>query len=216
MVGTRHLMFLVVFTLYAQLSTASPVYQEDDHYDGHHHGPPPATSYATISTTHVKVQHPQAAPTKYVTPYKHEYIAQPQMTYKYISLPSAVALQQSGKFEEPSTSGYKYLAASPTYKYVQPPAVTTEPEAAEEPTNSLKYALKYEQNSFKQEQEQQQQLQQQFQQQEYEQPAVQYKYIAVPSYKYVQQVPAEPEYGQHHQQQQQQVAVSYDYTDDKQ
>lgn len=133
------------------------------------------------------------------------------MTYKYISLPSAVALQQSSKFEEPSTSGYKYLAASPTYKYVQPPAVTTEPEAAEEPTNSLKYALKYEQNSFKQEQEQQQ-----FQQQEYEQPAVQYKYIAVPSYKYVQQVPAEPEYGQHHQQQQQQVAVSYDYTDEKQ
>jgi len=32
----------------------------------------------------------------------------------------------------------------------------------------------------------------------------------------VQQVAAEPEYGQHHQQQQQQVAVSYDYTDDKQ
>jgi len=32
----------------------------------------------------------------------------------------------------------------------------------------------------------------------------------------VQQVAAEPEYGQHHQQQQQQAAVSYDYTDDKQ
>ncbi|KAE9532694.1 hypothetical protein AGLY_009775 [Aphis glycines] len=220
MVGTRHLVFLAVYALCAQSSSASPVYQEDDgHYDGHihehHHGPPPATSYATISTTHVKVQHPQAAPTKYATPYKQEYLTQPQVAYKYISLPSAVALQQSGKFEEPSTSGYKYLAASPTYKYVQPPAVTTEPEAAEEPTNSLKYALKYEQNSFKQEQEQQQQLQQQFQQQEYEQPAVQYKYIAVPSYKYVQQVAAEPEYGQHHQQQQQ-VASSYDYTDDKQ
>lgn len=215
MVGTRHLVFLAVYALYAQSSAAYPVYQEDDHYDGHdhghHHGLPPATSYATISTTHVNVQHPQAAPTKYATPYKHEYLTQPQMAYKYISLPSAIALQQPlGKLEEPSTSGYKYLAASPTYKYVQPPAVTTEPEAAEEPTNSLKYALKYEQNSFKQEQEQQQQLQQQFQQQEYEQPAVQYKYIAVPSYKYVQQVPAEPEYGQ------QQAAVSYDYTDDKQ
>lgn len=196
--------FLTVYALYAQSLAASPVYQEDDHYDHHehHHGPPPATSYATISTTHVKVQHP---PAKYATPYKHEYLSQPQVAYKYISLPSAVALQQSGKFEEPSTSGYKYLAASPTYKYVQPPAVTTEPEAAEEPTNSLKYALKYEQNSFKQEQ------QQQLQQQDYEQPAVQYKYIAVPSYKYVQQVATEPEYGQ-----QQQHAVSYDYTEDKQ
>ncbi|XP_025197079.1 vacuolar protein-sorting-associated protein 36-like isoform X2 [Melanaphis sacchari] len=213
MVGTRHLVFLAACVLYARSSAASPVYQEDDHFDGHlhehHHGPPPATSYATISTTHVKVQHPPAAPTKYATPYK-EYLTQPQVAYKYISLPSPVALQQSGKFEEPSTPGYKYLAASPTYKYVQPPAVTTEPEAAEEPTNSLKYALKYEQNSFKQEQEQQQ-----FQQQEYEQPTIQYKYIAVPSYKYVQQVAAEPEYGQHHQQQQQ-VASSYDYTDDKQ
>lgn len=128
------------------------------------------------------------------------------MTYKYVSLPSAVALPQSGKFEEPSTTGYKYLAASPTYKYVQPPTVTTEPEAAEEPTNSLKYALKFEQNSFKQEQQQQQQ------QQEYEQPAVQYKYIAVPSYKYLQQATA-PEYGHH---QLPAAAVSYDYTDDKQ
>lgn len=132
---------------------------------------------------------------------QYEYLTQPQMTYKYISLPSSIALQQHAgvKYEEPSTPSYKYLAASPTYKYVQPPAVTTEPEAAEEPTNPLKYAFKHQQNSFKQEQLQQQQ--QHEQEQEYEHPGVQYKYIAVPSYKYVQQAPA---------------AASYDYTDDKQ
>lgn len=139
---------------------------------------------------------------------QYEYLTQPQMAYKYVSLPSPVGLQLSGsggggvvggagKYEQPSTPGYKYLAASPTYKYVQPPAVTTEPEAAEVPTNSLKYALKYEQNSFKQEQQQLLRQQQQQLEQDYEQPAVQYKYVAVPSYKYVQQVPA-----------------SYDYTDD--
>lgn len=128
---------------------------------------------------------------------QYEYLMRPQMTYKYVSLPSAVVLQQQsggGKYEEPSTPGYKYLAASPTYKYVQPPAVTTEPEAAEEPTNTLKYAFKYEQNAFKQQQQQQREL--------YEQPVVRYKYVAVPSY----------EYAQH----QQQLAggASYDYTDD--
>lgn len=132
---------------------------------------------------------------------QYEYLTQPQMAYKYISLPSSIVLQQHAgdNYKEPSTPGYKYLAASPTYKYVQPPVVTTEPEVAEEPTNSLKYALKYEQNTFKQEQLQQQQ--QHEQEQEYENPAVQYKYIAVPSYKYVQQVPG---------------AASYDYTDEKQ
>lgn len=129
-------------------------------------------------------------------PWQYEYLSQPQVAYKYISLPSAVALQQAaGKYEEPSTPGYKYLAASPTYKYVQPPAVTTEPEAAEVPTNSLKFALKYEQNSFKQQQLQEAAAAQQAAA-EYEQPAVQYKYVAVPAYKYVQQV---PEYGDHQQ-----------------
>lgn len=154
---------------------------------------------------------------------QYEYLTQPQMVYKYISLPS---LPAAAKYEGPSTPSYKYLAASPTYKYVQPPAVTTEPEAAEEPTNSLKYAFKYEQNAFDKEQRQLQLHQQQQQQQlhaaaaAYEQPtAVQYKYVAVPSYRYVQQVaPAEYE---------QQVssaaaaagsaATSYDYgSDDKQ
>ncbi|VVC39606.1 Hypothetical protein CINCED_3A021306 [Cinara cedri] len=193
MVGTKHLVFLAV-VLYARVSSAFPgIYEEvDEQFEGHHHGHhlPPATSYATISTTHVKVQHPQAAaaPPKYATPYKYEYLAQPQVAYKYISLPSSVALQQAaGKYEEPSTPGYKYLAASPTYKYVQPPAVTTEPEAAEEPTNSLKFALKYEQNSFKQQQLQDAAAAQQAA--EYEQPAIQYKYVAVPTYKYVQQAP---------------------------
>lgn len=135
------------------------------------------------------------------------------------------ALQPGGKYDEPSTPGYKYLAASPTYKYVQPPAVTTEPEAAEVPTNALKYAFRYEQNAFKQEQQlaQQQQQQQQDDEQQYEQPAVQYKYIAVPSYKYVQQAAAAPEYGQLLQLSQAAAAghapaaaASYDYTDDKQ
>lgn len=124
-----------------------------------------------------------------------------------MSVPAAVSLQHAGgednvKYEEPSTPNYKYLAASPTYKYVQPPAVTTEPEAAEEPTNSLKYALKYERNAYRQEQDQQQEYEQQ--------PAVRYKYVAVPTYKYVPQ--AVPEYGQH----QLAAAASYDYADDKQ
>jgi len=114
------------------------------------------------------------------------------MTYKYVSLPSAVS-----KYEEPSTPGYKYLAASPTYKYVQPPAVTTEPEAAEEPTNALKYAFKYEQNAFKQQQ-----------QQEYEQPAVRYKYVAVPSYEYARRA------SEYEQQQRLAGGASYDYADD--
>jgi len=129
---------------------------------------------------------------------------QPRTAYKYISLSEALALQQQanggggGKYEEPSTPGYKYLAASPTYKYVQPPAVTTEPEAAEEPTNSLKYALKYEQNP----------------QHEHEQPAVRYKYVAVPSYEYAQQQQAAvPEYGQHRHRLQA-AASSYDFGDD--
>lgn len=141
----------------------------------------------------------------FFSPKQYEYLTQPQVAYKYISLPSAVALQQAaGKYEEPSTPGYKYLAASPTYKYVQPPAVTTEPEAAEVPTNSLKFALKYEQNSFKQQQLQDAAAAQEVA--EYEQPAVQYKYVAVPAYKYVQQV---PEYDDH-----QQVSHA-DFGDDK-
>lgn len=69
--------FMVVVAVHASATAASPVYHEE-HYDGHHddghhhlsHGPPPATSYATISTTHVKVQHPPAAPPKHVSPYK--------------------------------------------------------------------------------------------------------------------------------------------------
>lgn len=139
---------------------------------------------------------------------QYEYLQQPQMAYKYVSLPSVLSLQQAsaGKYEQPSTPGYKYLAASPTYKYVQPPTVTTEPEAAEEPTNTLKHAFKYEQNRFKQEQLQQQE--------DYEQPAVQYKYVAVPSYKFAQQATAvDPEYNgqQHHA-----LQVSYDYGDEKQ
>lgn len=139
-----------------------------------------------------------------------------------MSLPSSAvqAALQPGKYDEPSKPSYKYLAASPTYKYVQPPAVTTEPEAAEVPTNALKYAFKYEQNAFKQEQQQlrlqqQQQQQLQQQQQDYEQPAVQYKYVAVPSYKFVQQAAAE--YGHQLAAPQQPAPVSsYDYTDDKQ
>ncbi|XP_050431998.1 uncharacterized protein LOC126840363 [Adelges cooleyi] len=141
-----------------------------------HHAP--ATSYATISTTHVKVQHPPAAPAKYESPYKYEYLTKPlQPEYKYISLPASA---YSGKFEETNaTPNYKYLAASPTYKYVQPPAVSSEPEDEEEDqATALKYAYKYE-NLYKD------QLPK-----AYEQPAVQYKYIAVPSYKYV----SEPKY----------------------
>lgn len=69
--------FLIV-ALYARASAALPpsVYHQVDHdYDEpaqhhRHHVPPPATSYATISTTHVKVQHPPASPAKYSTPYK--------------------------------------------------------------------------------------------------------------------------------------------------
>lgn len=141
---------------------------------------------------------------------QYEYVQQPQMAYKYVSLPSILSLQPqvpAVKYEQqPSTPGYKYLAASPVYKYVQPPTVTTEPEAAEEPTNSLKYALKYEQNTFKQEQ---------LRQDDYEQPAVQYKYVAVPSYKYVQHVAAaataDPEYGGQHR-----LQATYDYADEKQ
>lgn len=144
---------------------------------------------------------------------QYEYLTQPQIAYKYISIPSSAAIVTlpAGKSEaqqpQPSVMGFKYLAASPTYKYVQPPAVTTEPEAAEEPTNPLKFAFKYQQNAFKQEQqlEQQQDEQADFN----EQPAVQYKYIAVPAYKYVQQQAA-PEYGQL------QAAATYDYGDDKQ
>lgn len=60
---------LLAVGLYARASVALPVYHEDYDYDGHHghghHAPPPATSYATVSTTHVKVQHPPAAPPKY-------------------------------------------------------------------------------------------------------------------------------------------------------
>lgn len=52
--------------LYVRASMAVPVYHEDYDYSGHgHHALPPATSYATISTTHVKVQHPPVAPPKY-------------------------------------------------------------------------------------------------------------------------------------------------------
>lgn len=62
---------MAAVVMYARSSVAWPVYQEE-HYEGQHehHGLPPATSYATISTTHVKVQHPPAAPSKYATPYK--------------------------------------------------------------------------------------------------------------------------------------------------
>lgn len=62
-------------------SEALPVFQEEyGGYDGHqheHHAPPPATSYATISTTHVKVQHPPASYPKYASsPYKVSEIIQ--------------------------------------------------------------------------------------------------------------------------------------------
>lgn len=65
---------ILAVALCAWSCTALPVYHED-HYEGeqiheHHHGLPPATSYATISTTHVKVQHPAESQTKYATPYK--------------------------------------------------------------------------------------------------------------------------------------------------
>ncbi|XP_050538393.1 uncharacterized protein LOC126903886 [Daktulosphaira vitifoliae] len=155
---------------------------------GHYDHYAPATSYATISTTHVKVHHPPATPQKYETPYKYEYLDKPliQPEYKYISLPAAPAF--AGKLEDAnSTPGYKYLAASPTYKYVQPPAVNSEPEEEEDgQTEALKYAYKYE-NLYK---EPLQKIPQ-----TYEQPAVQYKYITVPSYKYIQQQQPEYDFG---------------------
>lgn len=100
---------LLAVGLYARASVALPVYHEDFDYDGHHghhghHALPPATSYATISTTHVKVQHPPAAPPKYSTAVAAPYKVSETVTATVFGRAHSTYLKRAGKTKrEPDT-----------------------------------------------------------------------------------------------------------------